>query len=455
MVELEPDSMREPRTPMGHRRLLSTMALMGMATVLAKCIALGKDLLVARQLGAGDDLDAYLVAFVLPSYASVVLAHTFASAFVPSYVRVWQKEGIAQAQQLAGGVMAAAVLLLSGVLLLLCAIGPLLLPLIGLGFDAEKLALARGLFYVMAGIVLATGSSAVIAAVLNAHERFVATALAPLAIPVSMLGVFAQYGSTLGVRALAIGTLLGFVGELLVLVGAAWRARLLPWPRFAAPRRELARVANQYLPVAIGGLLMSSSMVVDQAMAASLGSGQVSVLNFGGKVVAVVLGVVAVSVSTVLFPRFTHLIAAGRTRELERTFGLYAVGIFLLSIPVVALLALATEPLIRLLFERGAFTPETTIAVSRVQFWLLPQIPFYLLTILGARVLSALEGNAVVLRIAALNLVMNVLGNYALMRWFGVEGIAMSTSLMYLVATLATLWAIRAKLADTHGSKTA
>jgi putative peptidoglycan lipid II flippase len=455
MAELESANMREPQSPlahspMGHRRLLSTMALMGLATVLAKCVALGKDLLVAKQLGAGDELDAYLVALVLPSYAAVVLAHTFASAFVPVYVRVWQKDGAVAAKQLVGGVLAGALVLLGGVLLVLCGFAPFVLPLIGSGFAAEKLALARDLFYIMVGIVLATGVSAVLAATLNAHERFVATALAPLAIPLGTLGAFAAYGSALGVRALAAGTLLGFSGELLVLVVAAWRASLSQWPIFTAPSREVSRVARQYLPVAVGGLLMSSSMVVDQAMAASLGSGQVSVLNFGGKVVAVVLGVVAVSISTVLFPRFAHLIAAGHTRELARTFAAYSISIFLISIPAVAFLALVTEPLVRLLFERGAFTSETTIAVSRVQLWLLPQIPFYVLAMLGARVLSALDGNAMVLRIAALNLAMNVLGNYLFMRWFGVEGIAISTSLMYLVATAATLWAIRLKLADSR-----
>src|SRR5690606_3752697 len=99
-------------------------------------------------------------------------------------------------------------------------------------------------------------------------------------------------------------------------------------------------------------------------------------LNFGGKVVAVVLGIVAASLSTVLFPRFTHLIAAGQMAEFKRTFRGYALGIVLLSIPAVVVLAMFTEPIVRLLFERGAFTPDDTAAVSRVQWWLLPQVPF-------------------------------------------------------------------------------
>ncbi len=439
-IEVESDAV-------GHRRVLSSMFVLGGATVLIKFVALAKDLLVAKQLGAGDALDAYLVAFVLPSYAAVVLAHTLASAFVPTYVRVWRRDGLDAARPLAGGVLTAAMLVLTLATMILWFAAPVVLPLVGSGFDSSKQALTQSLFFPLVGVVLASGLSAVFAAILNAHERFAAVAIAPLGIPFATLTVFWLGQREYGVHALAVGTTLGFLCETVVLALAAWWTGLLPQPKWDMRGPELSRVAAQYVPVVVAGLLMSSALVVDQSMAASLGSGQVSVLNYGGKVVAVVLSIVAASLSTVLFSRFTHLLAAGRTRQFKRTFRLYAIGVVLVSVPAVALLAIFTPALIRLLFERGAFTPETTVAVSRVQWWLLPQIPFYVLTLLGGRVLSALEGNAVVLRIAALNVLVNVTGNLLLMQWFGVEGIAMATSLMYVVATAATLAAIRQKLA--------
>lgn len=442
----------ETRATGGHRRVLSAAAMLGGATVIVKLAALAKDWLVARQLGAGDALDAYLIAFLIPSYAVVVLAHTFASAFVPTYIRVWQQQGLASAQRLTSGALATGAAGLVMVTLLLVAVARFVLPIVGMGFDEAKLALTLALFYPLAGVVIAAGLSAMLAAVLNAHERFVATALAPVVIPLGTLAVFWMYQDRFDVHALAWATLAGFAAELCILLIAAWRSGLFPWPRFGSPEGELLHVGSQYVPVALGGLLMSSSLVVDQAMAASLGSGQVSILSYGGKIVAVVLTAVAASLSTVLFPRFSRMIAAGRRRELKLTVGWYAKIILLASIPGVALLALMTEPLVRLLFQRGAFTPETTAAVTGVQLWLLPQIPFYVLAMLGARVLSALDGNQIVLRIGALTLLVNVSGNYVLMQWFGVNGIAMSTSLVYLIAAAATLLAIRLKLAETTES---
>ncbi|MGD9722426.1 MAG: murein biosynthesis integral membrane protein MurJ [Pirellulales bacterium] len=433
-----------------HGRVLANAAMLGVATLLVKLLALAKDWLVARNLGAGDELDAYLIAFLIPSYGAAVLGHSFALAFIPTYIQARRRDAAAVARQLTGAVLAAGTVLLLLVAVALALAAPLLLPLIGSGFGPAKLALAQALLYVMLGVLVLSGLSSIAAAVLNAHERYVATSLAPAAVPVAMIVAFASLGERYGINSLAGGTLAGFALELVLLTAAAWRVDLLPWPRFRNANGALGQIARRYWPVVVSTLLLSSGAMVDQAMAAGLAGGNVSVLNFGGKIVALILSLVAVSLSNVLLPRFSHQLAAGRWGELERTFWTYARAVFIGSLPVVALLVLVSEPLIRLLFERGAFTPETTAAVSRVQVYLALQIPFYVLAMIGARLLAALDANQAVLRIGALNLAINVAGNYLLMQWFGVDGIAMATSFAYLASAVATLVVVRTKLAEAR-----
>ncbi len=432
------------------RRVLVNAAMLGTATVLIKLVALGKDWMVAQRLGAGDALDAYLIALMIPSYAVAVLGHSFASAFVPGYVRLLTQESLAAANRMTAAALAAAVVMLALVCAALAALAPVVLPLVGSGFDADKLALARSLLYVMVGVLFASGVSSVIAAVLNAHERFVATSIAPVFVPIAMVVAFGLFYQPYGVYALAAGTLVGFALETVWLAVAAARIGLLPWPRFGRFDGALGAMASRYWPLVVGSALMSSSAVVDQSMAASLSGGDVSVLSFGNKLPALVLSVVAVSLSTVLLPRFSHMISSGQWGALRRTINGYAALIVAGSIPVMVLLTVLAEPMIRLLFERGAFTPEMTAAVARVQMYLALQIPFYVFAMLGARLLSALDGNQIVLRIGALNLIVNVAGNYFLMRRFGVDGIAMATSLMYVVATVATVVAVWFKMADAR-----
>ncbi|MBI3836770.1 MAG: murein biosynthesis integral membrane protein MurJ [Planctomycetia bacterium] len=438
----------EPSLLATNRRVLASAALLGGATVAVKLCALAKDWLVARRFGASDEVDAFLVAFLIPSFAVAVLAQSFASAFVPSYIRALEQQGPTAAKRLVSGALAAATGILFAVTLLLAITTRWILPWIGMGFDSQKLALAESLSYVVLGILVVSGVSAIFAAVLNSLEHFAATAVAPLAVPIASVVVFWSLQQRFGVFALAMGTLLGFVVECFLLGCSMYRYGQWAWPQWGSVDRSLSHVGSQYLSVALGCVLMSSSTVVDQSMAASLGSGNVSILNYANKIVALVLSMVAVSLSTVLFPRFSRMITAGQWDELKRTIRGYARLILLASIPAVVLLAFFSEPLVRLLFERGAFTPQTTSAVARVQICYLFQLPFYVLVMLGARLLSALDANRTVLAISAMNLVMNVVGNYVFMHWYGVAGIAVSTSLVYFVASLATLCAIRLKLLE-------
>jgi putative peptidoglycan lipid II flippase len=90
--------------------------------------------------------------------------------------------------------------------------------------------------------------------------------------------------------------------------------------------------------------------------------------------------------------------------------------------------------LIRIVFQRGAFTAADTTVVGHVQAFLSLQIPFYILGQLGVRLISALKRNSVLMVIAGVNLTLNVIFNLILMRYAGVAGIALSTSLVYLVS---------------------
>ena len=100
------------------------------------------------------------------------------------------------------------------------------------------------------------------------------------------------------------------------------------------------------------------------------------------------------------------------------------------GVAVVLLIVAFSEPLVRLLFERGRFLPGDTIAVARVQALFAIQIPFYLLGLLGVQLLHATSANRVLMWVSVGNCITNVIGNYVFMRMWGVAGIAFATSMI-------------------------
>jgi putative peptidoglycan lipid II flippase len=180
--------------------------------------------------------------------------------------------------------------------------------------------------------------------------------------------------------------------------------------------------------------LMSGTTIVDKAMAAMLESGSVSTLNYANKVVAMVLSVGSLALGTAVFPHFSRMVASKEWAAVRHTFGVYTRLILLVSVPATAVLFVLSEQIIGLLFERGAFSADDTRLVGQAQAFYLLQVPFYVLGIMGVRLLSATSRNQTLMKISFVNLITNIVANYLFMLHFGVVGIAMSTAVVYALS---------------------
>ncbi|MGH7247019.1 MAG: murein biosynthesis integral membrane protein MurJ, partial [Pseudomonadota bacterium] len=318
--------------------------------------------------------------------------------------------------------------------LLLGVFAPYYLPFIGSGFSAAKLALTNRLLYVLLPFVVLSGVAATCTAILNAGKRFALPALAPGLVPLGAVVFLWTLGRQWGILALAAGTVAGAAIQAAILVAMLWARGMrlgLGWyPLDPAMRR----VAGQYAPMAAGALLMGATDLVDQAMAAMLPPGSVAALNYARKIVSVSIVLGAVPLSTAALPYFSELTANRDWAGCRHTLKTYSRLIVAVTVPITAGLVLFSRPLVNILFERGAFSAHDTAVVSHVEAWLALQIPFYLLCSLGVRLISALKRNAVLMTISAANTILNAALNWVLMKHYGVAGIALSTSIVYVVA---------------------
>ena len=178
-------------------------------------------------------------------------------------------------------------------------------------------------------------------------------------------------------------------------------------------------------------------------MAVSLGSGSVATLSYGNKVTSLLLSVGAMGLGTAIFPYFSAMAAKSDWKGIRHTLRVYTKLILLVTVPMVAVLWMLTEPIVQILFERGSFTAADTAATSAVQRAFLLQLPFYVLSIMFVRLISTLKLNQFVVISTIVSITLNITLNYLLMQRMGVAGIALSTSIVYMVASAvlgAVLW---------------
>ncbi len=427
-----------------HHQLLTRAALLALLALAVKVAALGKDVCVARTFGTGPELDALLVALAIPLFGWSVVSQTLAAALLPALVAARQREGQAGADGLIRALFCRFILSLLALVAALTLAADQFLPWLGGGFDAEQVALLRRLFFILIWIVPPSGISTYWGAVLNASRILAPPVLAPIAIPtVTLAGLLLT--PQLGIEGLAWSIVAGYLAEMLLLAWAMrWRGLpILPRPRGHA---QLGPIARQYSCLLFGAVLMSSSTIVDQSMATWLGPGSVSALSYGAKLVAVLLGTLSLGISTAVFPHFSQLVADDDAPGLAQTLAGLTRMVLALTIPLTGLLILLSQPIAQLLFGHGAVTSDAVAEIATIQRCYLLQVPVFILGVIGARLLTALGQAGVLLRISALNLVLNVVGNLVFSRFFGAAGIALSTSCVYLVSTTLVFAALRTRL---------
>jgi len=420
-----------------NRRIFAALLTVGSFAALGKVVSAAKDIVVAHDFGASDTLDAFLIAYMLPEFAFMVLAGALNAALIPTLIEVREHEGREAAQRLLWSVTAWSAIVLAAVSVGLALSASYVLPIVAHGFSTEKLTLTLSLFYFLIPVVVVEGVAILWAAVLNSGERFALAALTPLIIPsMTIISILVMRGSW-GIYSLASGVVFGCVLEMALVGWGVSRQgfSLIPrwygrWYRLNAATRQVVR---QYVPLVAGQFLASGSLLVDQSIATTLGSGSVSALSYGNKIVAVLMGVGSIALGTAALPYFAKMVAAHDWSGVRNTLKTYGRLILLATIPLTLILVYLSEPLVRLLFQRGAFTAEDTILVSQVQIFYLLQIPIYMLAILVVRLISSLRANNLLMWGALGSFSLNLVLDYVFSLFWGVTGIALATTVVHTV----------------------
>jgi putative peptidoglycan lipid II flippase len=415
-----------------NRQIFAAAIVVTICTLLVKVIAFLKEWIVAWKFGTNDFVDAFLIAAIVPDFIAIVVAGSFHAALIPTYIQVREQEGIKESEKLLSSVMLWSLILLGIATLLIIAGAFLYLPWMTIGFSAEKLALTFKLFYITAPLVLLTGIIWILRAVLNAEERFALTVLLSIMQPAVTIILLLLFGQSLGIFALAIGLIVGAILELILLGVVLHRQGIVLRPKWFGLSSALRQVAKQYLPAMMGSLLMCSSGLIDQSMAAMLAPGSVAALNYANRVSSIPLMLGATAMSTAATPYLSKMVASSDWQGVNHTLQSYLKLIFLITVPLTGLLVFLSEPIVQLLFQRGAFTAQETHLVAQILSAFALQIPFYIAGNFVVKLLTSLCLNQILMSVSVFNMLINIGLNYLFMQWLGIQGIALSTSCVYL-----------------------
>jgi putative peptidoglycan lipid II flippase len=447
MTETSLDPVANPAKtlePSINRRIFRAAAIVTLASVLVKLVATLKEFVVAGSFGRSDAMDAFLIAFLVPGLLVNLFSESMNQALIPTLVRVREQEGQAKAQKLLSSAMIWTCVMLVGGSLLMALLARVFFPIVVPHFSPEKLHLTETMFYALLPVVVIAGVASNCTAVLNTFDRFAWPALAPMVTPLILMLSAWLLSSSIGIWSQVYGNLAGALIYALLMV---WMMQAhgyrfdLRWHGATAAARE---VAGQYGPILLSGLVASGGLLVDQGMAASLSSGSVATLAYANRFVSVIVNLLAGAIATAVTPYFSQLVARRDWAGCRHTMNTYVGLTALVSVPVMLAMIFGSHWMIRLTFQHGVFGPKDTAAVAPVQAMYAIQLPFYVVSRVFYRYLVAIRRTSLIMYCGIINLVLDVILNLILMRWYGVAGIALATSL-WTVSTFVFLsfWAYR------------
>ncbi|HET7046155.1 MAG TPA: murein biosynthesis integral membrane protein MurJ, partial [Gaiellaceae bacterium] len=417
----------------GRRRLARSTAIFSLATGLSRVLGLAREVVAANYFGIVGPINAFQVAFLIPNTIRALVADAaLSSAFVPVFSELLEKGDRRRAWRVASTLFWLLLLGLGGLTALFIVVAPWLMPAI---FPAYDESLVTGLSQVLFPIVALLGVSGIVVGVLNSYEHFTVPALTPvfwnLAIIAGLvIGVPLAHSTHAELYVYASSILAGTVIQVLLpfpwLRGRDDRLRLLIDWRDPMVKRVFALM----VPVTLGLGLINVNALIDGLFAANLIDPHVAptAIDKAFRLYMLPQGMFSVAVATVLFPSLARMATRLDMAGFRSTVSLGLRQIAFLLVPASFFLAVLAEPIVRVIYQRGAWKPEQTPVVAGALAAFSFGLAFNGAMLMLNRAFFSLQMPWLPTVVALANLAVNAGLDAAFYR-FGVWGIPLSTSI--------------------------
>jgi len=416
---------------------LRSTVVVSIARLFSALLALILGVLSARYFGTSVSKDCYVVAQAIPGLVSTVLLGGIWGTLLVTLAEIGREQGVRGQRAFAAKAFWRLALVLLPVSVIVTLFPGPIVRLAAPGFGAQQVELASSLLRVTLWSVLGIVTFTVVRCLFESRQNFILPTSVSLLMPVLSLVTLVVLIDRVGIFALALGPLLGMIVSIPLLALLARKCLTDP-PAFTVQASSFAIEKERhhtfwvaFLPMSIGANCGQINLLVDNGFASYLPTGSITMLGFAFVILANAEQLTIHSLSEVAFPR---LIAAGlgSTEELGRTLRTTLRLMILVTAPIATGLMVFGMPLARLLFERGEFPPSSTRVVARLLGWFSWEIVFMGMVLPLSRVLIARKRFSALALIAMGAILANVLLDAVLMRLFGLDGIALATTLVAL-----------------------
>ncbi|KHF39597.1 murein biosynthesis integral membrane protein MurJ [Halalkalibacter okhensis] len=394
------------------------------ATLLLKVSSMIRDMIIAYYFGDTYVTDAYLAAFIIPNMIILFMTTGMKNTFVPSYIEALteQREKQHLTHILKGTAIIGLILSVIGIV-----ISPYIIPILYPNFhlEATDIAVWVSIIYFVAIFIVCI--NAVLEGLLDARKEFSFSVMSQVIVVVFTIIGAVTLSPVIGVYSLPIGFLLGAIVSLAVKYVYVLRRKLVAF-KTKMDWLDVKAFYIIFIPVGITVAVGQINLLVDTIFANGFDEGVIAYLNYANRLVHFPQALIGVTIGTLVFPLLSKA-------AMNQDDGLFRKGIeqgltlmfFVLMPAVVGMMFLMSE-LIELIYERGAFSHEATVATTQVAILYLGSVLFYSLHGVITKGFYSKKKGHIILFVGGISIGLNILFNYLFSNWIGYQGLALSSS---------------------------
>ena len=423
-----------------------TTALVLMLIILtSKITGFFRDIVLAQTFGAGEITDAYLTALNIPVVLFDGISAALGTTFIPIYFKIKSSKGQEEVNKFTSNILNIVIIISLIFVLLGVIFAPYIVKIFAVGFKGDvfdltvnysKILIFSMVFIAINGLVssylVASGNVYISGAITIPFNIFVIIAIIFASVTESYVMVY--------------GTLIAYIAQLLfqlpLLIKKGYKHRLTVNLRDENIRQILFLV----IPVFIGSYINQINAVVNRTLASTLDSGSITALNYANKLNMFAVGVIAVAISTIMYPILSKLASEGNKKLFKINISKSITMIVIIMLPIMVVMTTFSKEIVKVLFEEGSFNSHDTYLTSTALFFYSIGILSYGLKELLAKSFYSLQDTKTPVRNATISVVINIVFSIILVNIMGIGGLALASSISATVTTMLLLISLRKKI---------
>ena len=422
-----------------------TAIILMILTIISRIFGFFREITLSYFYGASNISDAYLISMSIPLVIFGFVGTAITTGYIPMYSKIEQSRGTKEADKYTNNLVNILFIICTAIVILGLLFTQQIVKIFASGFEGETLSVAVRFTKISLFGIYFTGLIYIFSGFLQLKNNYVIPAI--ISLPMNVFTILAIFlSSRSDIVVLSIGSVIAIASQFILMIPFIIKKGYRYSTVLDLKDKDIVKMVRIVLPAIIGISVSDINLLVDKTLASRIAEGGISALNYANRLTLFVHGIFVVSITTVLYPVISRMAAENDIDGLKKSVSEAISSINLLVIPITFGAMIFSEPVVRLVYGRGAFDAQAISMTSVALF-------FYSIGMIGAglrdvisRAFYSLQDTKTPVINAAISMVMNIVLNLILSYFMGIGGLALATSISAIFCTGLLFISLRKKV---------